>query len=112
LKKCSSNYLDFVDKVLSESEEITKENLRLTSERMNLSELTQKVCTVHEISQAELRSGRRRREVVEARRVLSWLAVKELGYSGADVARHLGVTNSCVIRLASAGRAPLKKMYF
>jgi len=24
----------------------------------------------------------------------SWIAVRELGYSGADVARYLGVTNS------------------
>jgi predicted transcriptional regulator len=37
---------------------------------------------------------------------MSWIAVRELGYSGADVARYLGVTNSCVTRLVSAGRVP------
>jgi len=102
---------DFVEQVLPESEELTKENLRLTSERMDLSKLAQKVSKVHDISQGELRSGSRRREKVEARRVLSWLAVRELGYSGAEVARHLGVTNSCVIRLASAGKPPPEKRY-
>ena len=66
---------------------------------------------VNDISQAELLSGSRRREVVEARRVLPWLAVRELGYSGAEVARHLGVTHSCVIRLASAGNPPSEKKY-
>ena len=33
----------------------------------------------------------RRRVVVEARGSISWIAVRELGYSGADVARYLGV---------------------
>jgi hypothetical protein len=39
--------------------------------------------------------------LIEARRVMSWLSVRELGYSGAEVARYLGVTNSCVTRAAS-----------
>jgi len=48
---------------------------------------------------------------VEARRVFSWLAVKELGYSGAEVARYLGVTPSCVTRAASSGEEPERKDY-
>jgi len=31
-----------------------------------------------------------------------WFGVRELGYSGADVTRYLGVTNSCVTRMISA----------
>ncbi|MBC8432169.1 MAG: hypothetical protein H8D96_09625 [Desulfobacterales bacterium] len=52
----------------------------------------------------ELRSGGRRRAVVKARRTMSWIGVRELGYSGADVARYLGVTNSCVTRMISSGK--------
>jgi len=48
---------------------------------------------------------------VKARRVFSLLAVKELGYSGAAVARYLGVTNSCVTRAVSAEEAPDKENY-
>jgi len=33
-------------------------------------------------------------------------AVRELGYSGADVARYLGVTNSCVTRFVTSGKKP------
>ncbi len=33
-------------------------------------------------------------------------AVRELGYSGADVVRYLGVTNSCVTRFVSSGKKP------
>ena len=40
----------------------------------------------------------RRRAVVNARRAISWIGVRQLGYSGADIAGYLGVTNSCVTR--------------
>jgi len=68
--------------------------------------LAEKVTEKYDISIGELRSGGRRRAVVQARRAMSWIGVRELGYSGADVARYLGVTNSCVTRLISAGRIP------
>ena len=61
--------------------------------------------------QAELRSGRRRHETVEVRQVLSWLAVKEFSYSGAEVARYLGVTNSCVTRAVSTPNRPDVRSY-
>jgi predicted transcriptional regulator len=34
------------------------------------------------------------------------LELRELGYSGADVARYLGVTNSCVTRFVASGQKP------
>jgi hypothetical protein len=71
-------------------------------------EPVEKVCGV---SSGELGSGSRRAEIVEARRVFSLLAVKELGYSGAAVARYLGVTNSCVTRAVSAEESPQKEKY-
>ncbi len=54
----------------------------------------------------ELCSGSRRREIVKARKIVSWIAVSELGYSGAEVARYLGVTNSCVTRFLSSAEKP------
>ncbi|CAB1065188.1 hypothetical protein D1BOALGB6SA_9985 [Olavius sp. associated proteobacterium Delta 1] len=68
--------------------------------------LALQVCRKYKISLDELRSGSRRRVVVEDRGSISWIAVKELGYSGADVARYLGVTNSCVTRFVSSGKKP------
>jgi len=64
--------------------------------------LSAKVAEQYSVSIGELCSGGRRSPVVKARRAVSWIGVRELGYSGADVARHLGVTNSCVTRLVSA----------
>jgi REP element-mobilizing transposase RayT len=100
---------DFVDMILSESEDIAKENLRLVSDRgIDLTRLAERVCKVHSVSMGEFRSGSRRRDVVKARRVLSSLAVRELGYSGAEVARYLGVTNSCITRYLLIGKSPRK----
>jgi len=101
----------FVETVLSEIDDLGKVNLRLGTKRVDLSSLAKRVCKVHEVSIGELRSGSRRHEIVETRRVFSWLAVKELGYSGAEVARYLGVTTSCVTRAASSGEEPERKGY-
>ena len=102
---------EFVETVLSEMDNLGKVNLRLATKRMDLSSLAKRVCKVHEVSIAKLRSGSRRHEIVETRRVFSWLAVKELGYSGVEVGRYLGVTTSCVTRAASSGEEPERKSY-
>jgi len=101
----------FVGQILEEMDDMGRQNLRLTNPTMDLAVLAEKVCEVHGVNSGELRSGSRRAEIVEARRVFSVLAVKELGYSGAAVARYLGVTNSCVTRAVSAEEAPEKKRY-
>ena len=101
----------FVEAVLSEMNEFEKENLRLTPKREDLATLAERVCDIHDVSLAEVRSGSLRHEIVEARRVLSWLAVKELGYSGAEVARYLGVTTSCVTRAVKQMKGLDKRAY-
>jgi predicted transcriptional regulator len=68
--------------------------------------LWRSLCARNNISLGEFHSGSRRRVVVEARASISWIAVRERGYSGADVARYLGVTNSCVARVVAAWKKP------
>jgi hypothetical protein len=97
---------DFVKQVISGLDDRVKKNLRLSAQRIDMKTLAEKVAATYNVSIGELRSGGRRRAVVQARHAMSWIAVRELGYSGADVARYLGVTNSCVTRLVSAGRVP------
>ena len=48
---------------------------------------------------------------METRGIVSWIAVSELGYSGAVVARYLEVTNSCVTKLVSSGEKPDMRDY-
>ncbi len=47
-----------------------------------------------------------RHEVTEVRGIYTWIAVRGLGYSGADVAHYLGVTTSCVNRLVAVTKRP------
>jgi len=102
---------EFVQGVLSEMNDLGKESLRLRSKRKDLYSLAEKLCEIHKVSLGELRSGSRRQEIAEARRVFSWLAVKELGYSGAEVSRYLGVTTSCITRTVSSGKEPDRKRH-
>lgn len=92
---------EFVQEVVSGLDDLVKRNLRLSGQRMDIDKLAEAVCKKHDVSLGELRSGSRRHSVVKARQIISWIAVRELGYSGADVARYLGVTNSCVTRSVS-----------
>jgi putative transposase len=95
---------DFVKQVVSGFDDLVKKNLRLPGRRIDIKALGEKVSERYNVSLGELRSGGRRRAVVKARQAMSWIGVRELGYSGADVARYLGVTNSCVTRMISTGR--------
>ena len=96
----------FVQDVISGLDDITKRNLRLSGRRKDFDTLAERVCKKYDISAGELRSGSRRHNVVNARQVIFWFGVRELGYSGAEVARYLGVSTSCVNRFISSGKKP------
>jgi REP element-mobilizing transposase RayT len=96
----------FVEKITADVNDFVKSNLRLSEPHLDMKDLAQQVCQKYNITPVELCSGSRRQDGVNARRTLSWIAVRELGFSGADVARFLGVTNSCITRFVSAGIKP------
>jgi putative transposase len=97
---------EFVQEVTSGRDDMMKRNLRLSGRRIAFDTLAERVCKNYDISAVELRSGSRRHKVMKARQVLFWLGVRELGYSGAEVARYLGVSTSCVNRFISLGKKP------
>ena len=91
---------DFVDRILSEAEKKEKESLRLLSNKRNLSTLLTEISNAEEVARSAIISGARTRNVVRARKLLCQVAVCKMGYSGAEVARFLGVSTSAVNRLA------------
>jgi REP-associated tyrosine transposase len=95
---------DFVKLVISDLDDIVKKNLRLSGQRIDIKTLAERISKRYNVSIGELQSGGRRSVVVQARYAMSWIGVRELGYSGADIARYLGATNSCVTRILSAER--------
>lgn len=54
------------------------------------------------MEEEKVRGGDRRESVVGVRKLFCQMAVRRLGYSGAAVARFLGVTTSLVNRYASS----------
>ena len=97
---------EFIQELKTDLDDMIKKNLRISGQSIDLQALCDRVCKRRSVSLTELLSGSRRRELVNARRIISWLAVHELGYSGAEVARHLGVTNSCVTRFLASAEKP------
>jgi len=94
---------EFVERVLEEWDEVGRANLRLPGVRRSPSLLAQQVSEKWGVTMEELSSGSRRQVVLKAREEFSQMAVKGLGYSGAEVARFLGVSGSCVTRIVAEG---------
>jgi REP element-mobilizing transposase RayT len=97
---------DFVRIVLDRMDERQRRNLGLSTTRPEIERICRQVCDCQGVSPGELFSGSRRRPVVMARQAVAWIAVREVGYSGAEVARHLGVSNSCITRSVATGARP------
>ena len=91
----------FVEGVLREARGRERESVKVTDRRRQFKLLLKEVAKAHGVDITELTSGARRQGVRRARGDLAHAAVKGLGMSGAEVARHLGVTTSCVNRIVS-----------
>ena len=91
---------DFIEGLLAEAEQSQRETLRISAQTVDLDKLAEKVAKAEEVDLSAMRSGSRNPPVVKARRVFCHLAVRKLGYSGAQVARFLGTTTSSANRLA------------
>jgi hypothetical protein len=67
-----------------------------------LDELMRELVKGEGIEEGRLRSGGRGKEVFRVRRIFCQLAVREMGYAGAQVAPYSGVTISAMNRLAAS----------
>lgn len=102
---------EFVEGLLADAARREKETLRLTRRVIDLTTLGRRLLAQEGVTEGALRSGVRNREVVRARRLFCQLAVQGMGYSGAEVARFLGVTSSAVNRLALSPELPKFRKY-
>ena len=97
---------EFVEGVIKEAEAYHQEALRLTRKAHDLSKVVTVIERLTGVTETELRSGNKRKTVVKARKILSQVAVRRMGYAGAFVSRYLGVTTSAVNRLAGFEESP------
>jgi REP element-mobilizing transposase RayT len=98
---------EFVREVLSQAEWERREVMRRARQGTGLSELGEVVARLTGITTEELRCGGRRPGMVAARRALAQVAIRELGRSGASVARYLGVATSTANRAVEGDLDPL-----
>ncbi len=102
---------EFVEGLLADAARREKETLRLPRKVVALATVGRRLGAREGVAEAALRSGRRTRAVARARRLFCQLAVQGMGYSGAEVARFLGVTTSAVNRLAVSPELPEVRKY-
>lgn len=89
---------EFVEGLIKEANRRRKETLRLRRKARGLPSLAKQIAKAAGITEAELRSERRTRNISRARRRFSQTAIVELGYPAVQVARFLGVSSSAVVR--------------
>ncbi len=102
---------EFVEGLLAEAAKREEETLRLRRKIVGLRALMKGIVAGEGMEERELRSGDRGKRVVNARRLFCQFAVRRMGYSGAEVARYLGVTTSAVNRLAVSEENPEIQKY-
>ncbi len=92
---------DFIEQIWTEADKKSKETLRGRGKIISLEDLLEKISRQENIRGEKIRGGDRRRGVVNARKRFCEVAVRELEYSGAAVARFLGVATATVNRYVS-----------
>ena len=102
---------EFIERLRAEGGRQERDTLRLARKVVALATVERTLCTGERIAAADLHAGRRTRRVVQARRLFCHVAVRGMGYSGAAVARFLGVTTSAVNRLAASDDLPQTRKY-
>ena len=88
-----------------------KETLSLRKNIPDLGLLGKRIAKGEGIREDDLRSGSRRREVIEARKLFCQLAIRKMGYCGGEVARFLGVTTSAVNKAANSEEVAAFQQY-
>ncbi len=91
---------EFVERVLEDAEERIRETLRWKKRVMDLAMLLREVSRREGLEEEEIRGRSRRESVVRGRKIICQVALRKLGYTGASVARYLGMTTSSVNRMA------------
>lgn len=90
---------DFVGEILKEADERQRRQVKIRNNTgMTIQKVMNEECDRNNINVQELKSGSRRKKVSEARSMISLRCYEELGLSSAEIARHVGVNTSSILR--------------
>ena len=102
---------DFVQRVLESQNEKLEDRCRMRRQGIDFNSaahLVEEACGVH---LDDLKRGDKRPKSVKARGVLCYLAIVELGMTGTDVARLLGMSQPAVSRSVKRGQNAVKEIH-
>ena len=100
---------DFVMTILSEANEKYDRLYELKSKGYDLKKVEKRVTEIYQIDKDELYSSGRQKSRVEARSLLCYWAVRELGISGTSLAKRLGMSQSGVVYAVNKGERTAKE---
>jgi len=89
---------DFVNKVLKDAEDRQLRQLKNKRAGRTIQMIIAEECRKRGISPVELKGGSKRRKVSAARSLIALRSRDELGLSSAEIARHVGINTSSIIR--------------
>jgi putative transposase len=89
---------DFVQAVLSETEDRQLRQTKLRKRGKGIADIIREECGDHGVKEKELVLGSRRRKVSLARAAIALRCKEEIGCSGAEIARHVGVNTTSINR--------------
>jgi len=87
---------DFVNQVLSDAEETFERKYRVKSPGYDFKVIVKKVLGLYDIEKSDLYSGSRRKPIPDARSLLCYWAVHELGLTRVYLSELLGLTPQAV----------------
>lgn len=103
---------DFVMEVLSQANEKFSKEYELKRLGYDLERVEQRVADLYGIDKKELYSKGRQKKKAEARSLLFYWAVRELGISGTFLANRFGMSQSGVVYATNIGEKVAKKKYY
>lgn len=89
---------DFVHAVIREAEDRQLRQTRLRRRGKGIADVIREECTRGGVNEPELVRGSRRRKVSRTRAAIALRCKREIGCSGAEIARHLGVNPTSINR--------------
>ena len=94
---------DFVEEILKEADDRFRVQIGAKKQRDKVQGIIEDKCRKENINSKELRLGGRRRAVSRVRADLAHILMSELGIPSAEIARHLGVSTSAIVKLLQRG---------
>ena len=103
---------DFVLQVLKTANEVLENKYHLKAQGMDIEKIAQRVAELLDISLSEVWSQGKYRKIVNARSLLCFWAVRELGVGMSSLARRLKITPAAVSKSVLRGEKIVKQYHY